>query len=125
MTVNALTALAGGDFVPPALLKKITDGFVAGIQDFAERHGIPVVHFERDQRKEDVARKHLTPFKGAEGVVMIGVAQKMAGGWRMYQEGPRRRQRTPRGGRAPRFRFYRGKVHVYFYILDRNFGLTF
>jgi len=114
--------------ISPALLKKITDGFVDDIQDFAERHEIPIVHFEPDQRKEDIARKHLARFKGDEGVVMIGVAQEMVGGFRIYQEGPRRRHRTPRGGRAPRFRFYRGKVHVnqyYFYILDRNFGLTF
>jgi hypothetical protein len=112
----------------PVLLKKITEGFVGGIHAFAERFKIPIVNFEAHERKEEIARKHLARFKGDEGVVMIGVAQEMTSGFRVYQEGPRRRQKTPRGGLAPRFRFYRGKVHVnqyYFYILDRNFGLTF
>jgi hypothetical protein len=114
--------------VSPVLLKQMTEAFVGSIDGFAERNQIPVIHFEADQRKEDVARKHLARFKGDEGIVMIGVAQEMVSGFRMYQEGPRRRHRTPRGGLAPRFRIYRGKVHVnqyYFYILDRNFGLTF
>ena len=114
--------------ISPAVLKKITEGFVGSIHAFAEQFEIPIVNFAASDRKEEVARKHLARFKGDEGVVMIGVAQEMVSGFRVYQEGPRRRQKTPRGGLAPRFRFYRGKVHVnqyYFYILDRNFGLTF
>ena len=50
---------------------------------------------------------------------MIGDAREMVSGLRVYQEGPRRQQKTPRGGLASRLRFYRGKVHVnqyYFYI---------
>ena len=118
----------GHPVISPALLKKMTEAFVGSIHAFAERHKIPVVNFEANQRKEEVAQKHLARFKGDEGVVMIGVAQEMVSGFRMFQEGPRRQQKTPRGGLAPRFRSYRGKVHVnqyYFYILDRNFGLTF
>jgi hypothetical protein len=109
----------------PQLVTRLTDAFVASIEAFAQRHKIPVVHFERDQRKDDVARKHLARFKQTEGVVMIGVAQEMVSGFRIYQKDrgqPRRR------GQPPRFAFYRGKVHVnqyYFYILDRDFGLTF
>ena len=118
----------GHPIVSPTLLKQITDAFVGDIRAFAQREAIPVVAFERGARKEDVFRKHLARFKGTEGVVFIGVAQEKATAFRAYQEGPRRRHRTPRGGHAPRFVFYRGTVDVnqyYFYLLDRDFGPCF
>ncbi len=118
----------GHPIVSPALLKQLGDAFVGNIGSFAERENIPIVSFERGTRKEDIARKHLASFKPSEGVVLVGVAQEMATAFRAYQKGPRRRQRTPRGGHAPCFAFYRGSVNVnqyYFYILDRDFGLCF
>jgi len=116
----------GNPVVSPVLLKHMVDSFVASIREFAERQAIPIVHFERGQRKEEIARRYLARFKGREGVVLIGVAQEMVASFRVYQKGPRRRQRTPRGGRAPCFSFYRGQLDVnqyYFSILDRDFGL--
>jgi hypothetical protein len=112
----------------PALLHQMTKAFVGDIRAFAERERIPVVRFARGQRKEDVARHWLKRFAGPEGVVFIGVAQEKVGAFRAVQKGPRRRQRMPRGGRAPDFTFYRGAVDVnqyYFYLLDRDFGLCF
>jgi hypothetical protein len=56
------------------------------------------------------------------------VAQEKVVAFRSVMKGPRRRQRTPPGGRPPQFTFYRGHVDVnqyYFYILDRDFGLCF
>jgi hypothetical protein len=116
----------GNPVVSPVLLKHMVDAFVASIGEFVEREAIPVVHFERGQRKEEIARRYLSRFKRSEGVVMIGVAQEMVASFRVYQKGPRRRRRTPRGGRPPCFSFYRGQLDVnqyYFYILDRDFGL--
>jgi hypothetical protein len=109
------------------LLKRLTDEFVGSIDAFAERDRIPVVRFEGHERKEDVARKYLARFKGEEGVVMIGVAQEMVPGFRVFQKGKRKLPRQPRNG-PPCFSFYRGQVHVnqyYFYLLDRDFGLCF
>jgi len=60
--------------ISPAVLKKITEGFVGSIHAFAEQFEIPIVNFAASDRKEEVARKHLARFKGDEGVVMIGVA---------------------------------------------------
>ncbi len=102
----------GNPVVSPVLLKHMVDSFVASIREFAERQAIPIVHFERGQRKEEIARRYLARFKGREGVVLIGVAQEMVASFRVYQKGPRRRQRTPRGGRAPCFSFYRGQLDV-------------
>jgi hypothetical protein len=112
----------------PMLLKKMVDTFVASIDAFAARHDIPVVHFTKHQRKEEVARQYLRHFQHAEGVVLIGVAQEMVPGFRIVQSQRRPRQHGPRRGPAPNFSIYRGSVHVnqyYFYILDRDFGLTF
>jgi hypothetical protein len=102
----------GHSIVSPALLHRMNKDFVAEIRAFAERHRVPIVHFERGQRKEEVARKWLARFPGQEGVVLIGVAQEKVGGFRAVQQGPRRRHRTPRGGRPPVFTFYRGSVDV-------------
>src|SRR5262249_12975184 len=94
---------------------------------FAERHRIPVIHFEKGARKEDVVRRYLSHLKAAEGVVAIGVAQEKINGFRIYQKG-KRRQRQRRSGKPPMFAFYRGSIDVnqyYFYLLDRDFGLCF
>jgi hypothetical protein len=126
--IRFLYSHRGQKILSPALLKPMTDGFVAAIHAFASRHGIPIVHFERGERKEEVARRYLARFRGKEGVLFIGVAQEKVSAFRAVQRGPRRRRRTPPGGRPPRFTFFRGSVDVnqyYFYILDRNFGLTF
>ena len=122
-----LTQHRGWPVPSPQLLKRLTDEFVGSIDAFAERHRIPVVRFERQERKEDVARKYLASFKSEEGVVMIGVAQEMVPGFRVFQKGKRKLPRQPRSG-PPCFSFYRGQVHVnqyYFYLLDRDFGLCF
>jgi hypothetical protein len=110
--------------VSPQLLKKMTDEFVERIHTFAQRGGVPVVHFDGKERKEEVARRHLARFKSDEGVVMIGVSQEMVSGFRVYKK----RWRNPRPGQPPCFTFYRGQNHVnqyYFYVLDRDFGLAF
>lgn len=112
----------------PALLKRMTDGFVASIHAFAKRQGVPIVAFPRGQRKEEIARGYVARFPKPEGVVLIGVAQEKVSAFRAVQAGPHRRHRTLPGGPPPRFTFFRGTVDVnqyYFYILDRDFGLCF
>jgi hypothetical protein len=62
----------------PTLLGKIGRAYVAAIDRFAERHGIPVLRFGKGESKEQIARRY---FRAAEregrfGVVLIGVAQE-------------------------------------------------
>jgi len=105
----------------PALLGQMTDRFVAGIKAFAGRHRIPVVQFERGQRKDDVAKEHLARYRRSEGVVFIGVAQEIDNAFRSK---PHRRK----DGSVASFDFYRAKVPVnqyYFYILDADWGPLF
>src|SRR5919202_5911541 len=68
-----------GNPVPsPALLRPLHDRFVRDVTAFADAGKIPVVHFERGQRKDDVAAEHRARFTKAEGVVFIGVAPERA-----------------------------------------------
>lgn len=83
----------------PVLLKKWVDSFVADIRGFTARDRIPVVQFERHERKEEVARRRLARFRHREGVVLVGVAQEKVNGFRTYQMAPtatRRDSASPR-----------------------------
>jgi hypothetical protein len=117
----------GDPVLSPVLLKRLSDAFVKKVGAFASRNRVPVVHFEKGARKEDVARKHLARFKGPEGVVCIGVAQEKVGGFRLTLKGKRKPEQR-RSGRPPCYQAHRAQLFVnqyYFYILDRDFGLCF
>lgn len=75
-------------FPSPALMKQMTDRFVRDIKGFAKRHRIPIVHFERGQRKDEIAQRRFARFRKKEGVVFIGVAQEKDNAFRSK---PRRR----------------------------------
>ena len=68
----------GNPIPSPALLRPLHDRFVREVTTFADAGKIPVVHFERGQRKDDIAAEHRARFTQAEGVVFIGVAQERA-----------------------------------------------
>ncbi|HVE74302.1 MAG TPA: hypothetical protein VNA30_04320, partial [Mycobacteriales bacterium] len=107
-----------GDPVPsPALFRPLHDRFVREVMAFAEAGKIPVVPFERGQRKDDVAAEYRARFAGAEGVVFIGVAQERASAFKARKlTGPER---------GVLFEFSRQSVavnHYYFYVQDRERG---
>lgn len=54
-----------------AMVEPITRAFVGAIERFAADNGIPVVNFEKGQRKDDVAARYLADFQGQEGVLFI------------------------------------------------------
>jgi len=70
------TGHRGASFASTCLADPISKQFVASIQRFAAEREIPVVRFEKGQRKDDVAHEHLARFDGEEGIYMIGVAQE-------------------------------------------------
>jgi hypothetical protein len=63
-----------------ALMSPMTRGFVAKLEDFTARNGIPLVQFSPGQRKDDVMAEHLKRFTGEEGVVFVGKAQEKTPG---------------------------------------------
>lgn len=119
--VSFLVKHRGQPILSPALLGKLTADFVAAVERFARERDIPVVRFEKKQRKEEVARSYFERAGDREGVVLIGIAQEKAKAFRGY-----RPQRSASG--IPHYEFTRASVcvnHYYFYIMDRDFGPCF
>src|SRR5262245_45971383 len=57
-------------------MKEISERFLRSIDGFADDHDIPIIGFEKGQRKEDVAAEYLAKVSAPEGVLVIGKAQE-------------------------------------------------
>jgi hypothetical protein len=104
----------------PALFRPIHDRFVQGVKDYASRRGIPLIRFEKGQRKDDIVAKHRARYSRGAGVVVIGAAQERAWSFKGTK-------RTRPGG-SQTFDFSRQSVwvnHYYFYIQDLDWGPSF
>jgi hypothetical protein len=112
----------GQDLPRYELLGKITSEFVAAIEKLAEDRHIPLVHFEKGQRKETIAEPYFAhaALLQREGVVLIGIAQEKAKVFRPPPNGRRGRGGGFAAGHNSAF-----VKHVYFYIWDADFGPTF
>jgi hypothetical protein len=71
----------------PAIMEKIGTRFRRSVRDFAAAHEIPVVKFDKHDRKQDVMRPYLAAqaATGRPGVAAIGVAQEFQSVWSAYQ----------------------------------------
>jgi hypothetical protein len=110
----------GNPIPSPALLRPLHDRFVREVAAFADTGKIPVVHFERGQRKDDIAAAHRARFTKAEGVVFIGVAQERASAFKA--------RKLTGAERGVLFEFSRQAVavnHYYFYVQDQEWGPAF
>ena len=110
----------GNPIPSPALFGPLRDRFVRDIERFAKRNEVPVVHFERGERKDDVAAERRKKFDRREGVVFIGVAQERAMSFKANKSF------GPLGG--VHFNFTRQPVavnHYYFYVQDAEWGPAF
>jgi hypothetical protein len=117
--VNFLIKHRGYQIPSPALLGKIGDQFVQAVKHYAQENDIPIVHFQRGQRKEDVAAEYRNTFTKPEGVVFIGVAQEKAQSFRAHKK-----QKSGYVG----FEYARQPVcvnHYYLYLQDDEFGPAF
>jgi hypothetical protein len=117
--VNFLTQHLGYKIPSPAILGKRGEQFRKAVQEYAQENGIPIVHFERGQRKDDVAAEYRRKFSQAEGVVFIGVAQERANSFKA-------RKKDKKGYVG--FEWSRQSVfvnHYYFYLRDEDFGPAF
>ena len=104
----------------PALFGSLTDRFTGAVQRFAQDHEVPVLHFARRQRKDDVVAPYRARFTAEQGVVLIGIAQE-----KMNAFGSRKVV-GPTGRVA--FDFSRRSVavnQVYFYVQDAEWGPAF
>ena len=104
----------------PALFPPMHDRFIAAIKTYASGHDVPLIAFERGQRKDDVVAEHRTRRPLTDGVVVIGVAQEKMRAFKAQKRcGP---------GKAVSFDFSRQSVavnHYYFYVQDPDWGPAF
>ena len=117
---NFLRTRRGAKIASPAILKQIRDQFVKNIDLFTKEHDTPIIHFERGQRKDDIATEHRAAFEAEQGVVFVGVAQERALSFKGSKQ--------VKEGKIVDFDFSRQSVyvnHYYFYLQDRYWGPAF
>lgn len=110
----------GHRFASSALMDPMTKDFVRRLERYAQDNGIPVITFEKDQRKDDVAQRFFAASKVQEGVIFIGKAQEKV---RVFRT---ERRRAPNGATYPWIVRSTALVNQwYIYLRDRNFGPFF
>jgi hypothetical protein len=104
-----------------ALMSPMTRDFVAKLEDFVAKHDIPLVQFEKGQRKDAVMAEHLRRFAHEEGVVFVGKAQENTPVFRTE------RRRSPRTGQPYPWIVRRSAMvnNYYIYAVDHDFGPFF
>ncbi len=111
----------GHPFASSALMDPISKAFVAAIHAFVQDQGVPLIPFEKGQRKDDVMAEHLARFTAPEGILFVGRAQEKA---RVVRTEKRRNPTT--GQPYPWLVRSTAMVnHYYLYCVDRDFGPFF
>jgi len=119
--VSFLRNHRGHRFASSALLEPISRDFTARIHGFIEKEGVPLVHFKKGQRKDDVTQEHLARFDREEGVLYVGRAQERTAVFRTEK-----RQNPDTGASYPWIVRSTAMVnHFYFYAVDEDFGPFF
>jgi hypothetical protein len=119
--VSFLRQHRGHPFASSALLEPISRDFIAGLYRFAREHGVPVIDFEKGERKDDLAHEYLAEFDGDEGVLFIGKAQEKASVFRTEK-----RRNPVTGATYPWIVRTTSMVnHFYIYAVDADFGPFF
>jgi hypothetical protein len=104
-----------------ALMDPISKAFVAGIHRYIKDQGVDLVHFEKGQRKDDVALSYLAGREGVEGVTFVGRAQEKCSVFRTEH-----RTNPLTGVRYPFLVKASAVVNqFYFYGTDDDFGPFF
>lgn len=110
----------GHRFASSALMDPMTKDFIRRLESFAVANDIPVVTFEKNQRKDDLAQRFFADSEIDEGVVFIGKAQEKTGVFRTE------RRQASNGGTFPWIVRSSAMVNQwYLYIRDRDFGPFF
>ena len=121
--IGYLRAQLGCQVASTAPLAKVSDAFAAAVHRFIDRQQVPLVHFTKGQRKDEVMLEHLAVFEAAghtEGVVFVGRAQEKT---RVFRT---EKRRDAAGKTYPWIVKTSGVVNQwYFYCVDGDFGPFF
>jgi hypothetical protein len=111
----------GQPFASSALMEPTSKAFVAAIHAFVQEHEVPLITFEKGQRKDAMMAEHLKRFTALEGVVFVGRAQEKTPVLRTEK------RRNPATGQAYPWLVRATAMvnHFYFYAVDRDFGPFF
>lgn len=110
----------GYSFASSALMAPMGKRFIAAIEAFTRHHRIPLITFEKGQRKDDVMKQRLASFRGEEGVLFVGKAQEKSSVFRTEK------RRDAKGLTYPWIVRSTAMVNqYYFYCVDRDFGPFF
>jgi len=95
--------------------------FVTAIHDFVDQRGLDLVHFAKNQRKDDLTQSYLADHDGTEAVLYVGRAQEKASVMRTE------RRYDPRTGASYAWLVKASALinHFYFYCFDDDFGPFF
>ena len=111
----------GAGSVSSLHFQTMTKAFVQRIEAFAKDADIPLLTFERNTRKEELAAEYRAKFDGTEGILFVGKAQEKVKTFRTYG------RRDPETGVS-----YPWLTHTtalvnqyYFYGIDDDFGPFF
>jgi hypothetical protein len=111
----------GTGAVSSRFFQEMTRTFVHAIESFAQQQIIPLISFEKNDRKDDVAAKYRAKFQGKEGVYLIGKAQEKV---RTFRTEGRKNPHT--GQTYPWLVKSTAMVNqYYFYGVDADFGPFF
>lgn len=111
----------GSPFASSALMDPISKEFIAAITRFVQAENIPLITFEKGQRKDTIAAEYLTQFAGEEGILFVGKAQEKTTVFRTEK------RRNPQTGQTYPWvvRSTAMVNHYYFSGVDRGFGPFF
>ena len=103
-----------------SLMGLMTNDFLSRVEAFIQEQQIPVGHFKKGQRKDDVAAEYRAGFQGTEGVLFLGKAQEKVTVFRTEK-------RTDAAGKKYAW-IVKSATPVnqfYFYGIDEDFGPFF
>jgi len=103
-----------------ALMGVMTNEFLAKVDAFVAEQQIPIVHFKKGQRKDDIAADYRRRFQGHEGILFLGKAQEKVSVFRTEK-------RSTADGRKYAW-IVKSATPVnqfYFYGIDADFGPFF
>lgn len=119
--VQFFTGHRGMAYASSALMAQMTEAFVGDIHRFITAGDVPLVHFAKGQRKDDVMQEYLAGHDGSEGVLFVGRAQEKA---RVISSV---RRRNPHTGASYAWLVHTTVLvnHFYLYCFDDDFGPFF
>ena len=102
------------------LMGRISDAFIREIERFTREHEIPLIRFEKGQRKEDIAKEYRRRFPQPEGVLLVGKAQEKVSVFRTEKRTDAHGEKYPWIVRSTAL-----VNQYYFYCVDEDFGPFF